>query len=105
MKSVQGFDLVYLFAESRLGDVQSVGGPSEVQLFCQDDDCVEVTNFDPGEHRSTPFTCGGDRQPPTSSKGTSTRGKAAKQSRDTLRKRIPPYKNILMLFPLNLFLS
>jgi hypothetical protein len=49
---VQCFDLIYLFAESRLSDVQSVGGPSEVQLFCQDDDCVEVTNFNPGEHCS-----------------------------------------------------
>jgi hypothetical protein len=52
MKSVQCFDLIYLFAESRLGDVQSVCGPSEVQLFGQDNDCVEVTYFNPGEHCS-----------------------------------------------------
>jgi hypothetical protein len=49
---VQCFDLIYLFAESRLGDVQSVCGPSEVQLFGQDDDCVEVTYFNLGEHCS-----------------------------------------------------
>jgi hypothetical protein len=52
VKSVHRFDLIYLFAESRLGDVQSVGGPSEVQLFGQDDDCVEVTYFNLGEHCS-----------------------------------------------------
>src|SRR5580698_2842968 len=53
MKSVQGFDLIYLFAESRLGDVQSVGGPSEVQLFGQDNHGVQVTYFNPGEHFSS----------------------------------------------------
>jgi hypothetical protein len=50
MKSVQGFDLIYLFAESRLSYVQSVGGPSEVQLFGQDSDGVQVTYFNLGEH-------------------------------------------------------
>src|SRR5580693_1722241 len=53
MKSVQGFDLIDLFAESRLGDVQSVGSPSEVQLFGQDNHGVQVTYFNPGEHFST----------------------------------------------------
>jgi hypothetical protein len=53
MKSVQGFDLIYLFAESRLGDVQSVGGPSEVQLFGQDNHGVQVTYFNSGEHFSS----------------------------------------------------
>ena len=53
MKSVQGFDLIYLFAESRLGNVQSVGGPSEVQLFGQDNNGVQVTYFNPGEHFSS----------------------------------------------------
>jgi hypothetical protein len=53
MKFMQGFDLIYLFAESRLGDVQSVGGPSEVQLFGQDNHGVQVTYFNPGEHFSS----------------------------------------------------
>src|ERR1700684_1531784 len=52
-KSVQAFDLIDLFAESRLGDVQSVGSPSEVQLFGQDNHGVQVTYFNPGEHFST----------------------------------------------------
>jgi hypothetical protein len=51
-KSVHCFDFIYLFAESRLGDVQSVGGPSEVQLFGQDNDGVQVTYFNPGQHFS-----------------------------------------------------
>jgi hypothetical protein len=53
MKSVQGFELIYLLAESRLGDVQSVGSPSEVQLFGQDNHGVQVTYFNPGEHFSS----------------------------------------------------
>jgi len=48
MKSVVFFDLSDLFAECRLGDVQSVGGPSEVQLFGQDNDRLQVTYFDLG---------------------------------------------------------
>jgi hypothetical protein len=55
MKSMLFFDLSDLFAECRLGDVQPVGCPSEVHLFGQDNDCLQVTHFDPGEHRSTPF--------------------------------------------------
>src|SRR5271166_1051500 len=53
MKFMQCFDLIYLFAESRLGDFQSVGGPSEVQLFGQYDHGVQVTYFNPGEHFSS----------------------------------------------------
>jgi hypothetical protein len=52
------FELIDLFAESRLGDVQSVGGPSEVQLFGQDNDGVQVTYFNPGEHFSSSFLIG-----------------------------------------------
>jgi hypothetical protein len=48
----ESFDLTYLFAESRLSDVQPFGSPREVQLFGQDNDCVQVTHFDRGEHRS-----------------------------------------------------
>ena len=80
MKSVVFFDLDNLFAECRLGDVQSVGSPREVQLFSQANNRVKVTYFDPGEHRSPPFRQMaeiGNR--PTSSKGTSEREKAAKK--------------------------
>ena len=48
------FEVSYLFAESRLGDVQSLRSPREVQLFGQDNDRVQVPNFDKGEHCSTP---------------------------------------------------
>jgi hypothetical protein len=41
-----------------LGDVQSVGGPSEVQLFGQDNHGVQVTYFNPGEHFSSSFLIG-----------------------------------------------
>ncbi len=61
MKSMLFFDLVDLFAECRLGDVQPVGGPSEIQLLGQDKDCLQVTYFDPGEHGSKPpLPIGGD---------------------------------------------
>ena len=56
MKSMLFFDLIDLFAECRLGDVQPVGGPGEVHLLGQDKDCLQVTYFDPGGHGSkTPF--------------------------------------------------
>src|SRR6266849_8167366 len=80
MKSMLFFDLIDLFAECRLGDVQPIGSPREIQLFSQDNDCVKVTYFDPGEHRSPPFRQTaeiGNR--PTSSKGTSESEKAAKK--------------------------
>jgi hypothetical protein len=46
------FEVGNLFAERRLGYVQSVRGPREVQLFGQDDDCVKVTDFEVREHCS-----------------------------------------------------
>jgi len=52
-KSMLFFDLSDLSAERRLGKVQSVGGPREVQLFGQDNDRVQVAYFDVGEHCST----------------------------------------------------
>jgi hypothetical protein len=70
VKSVQCFDLIYLFAESRLGDVQSVGGPSEVQLFGQDNHGVQVTYFNPGEHSSSSLSSSEIAHCPTSSQGT-----------------------------------
>jgi hypothetical protein len=50
MKSVVFFDLGNLFAECRLGDVQSVGSPCEVQFLGQDIDCVQMTDIELGEH-------------------------------------------------------
>jgi hypothetical protein len=49
-KSELLFDLSDLSAERRLGEVQSEGGLREVQLFGQDDDCVQVAYFDVGKH-------------------------------------------------------
>jgi len=55
-KSKLLFDLSDLSAERRLGKVQSVGGPREVQLFGQDNDGVQMTYFSPGEHSSKPLS-------------------------------------------------
>jgi hypothetical protein len=107
VKSVVFFDLGNLFAECRLGDVQSVGSPREVQLFGQDNDCVQVTYFDRGEHRSNSLFAKRQRsvnalyliqEPPRGGKQQNNLGLPE-------GKRIAPYGNILMLFPLNLFLS
>jgi hypothetical protein len=54
VKSMLFFEIGNLFAERRLGDVQSVRGPREVPLFGQDNDCVQVTDFEVGEHCSKP---------------------------------------------------
>jgi hypothetical protein len=54
VKSMLCFEVGDLFAERRLGYVQSVRGPSEVQLFGQGNDCVQVTYFNVGEHCSKP---------------------------------------------------
>ena len=48
------FEISYLFAKTRLCDVQSLGSLREVHLFGQDNDRVQVPNFDKGEHCSTP---------------------------------------------------
>jgi hypothetical protein len=53
------FDLIDLFAESRLGDVQPVGGPSEIQLLGQNEDCLQVTYLNPREHGSKSFSPSG----------------------------------------------
>ena len=42
------FDVSDLFAERRLGDMQSVRGAREVQLLGQDNDCMQVTHFNAG---------------------------------------------------------
>jgi hypothetical protein len=44
------FDLGDLFAKCRLGDVQSVGSPREVQFFGQDIDCAQMTDIEVREH-------------------------------------------------------
>ena len=54
VESVFSFEVGNLFGECRLGDVQSVRGPREVPLFGQDNDCVQVTDFEVGEHGSKP---------------------------------------------------
>jgi len=54
VKSMLFFKVGNLFAERRLGDVQSVCGPREVPLFGQDNDCVQVADFEVGEHCSNP---------------------------------------------------
>jgi hypothetical protein len=55
VKSMLCFEVGNLFAERRLGYVQSVRGPREVQLFGQGDDCVQVTYFNAREHGSHLF--------------------------------------------------
>jgi len=61
VKSMFFFEVGNLFAERRLGDVQSVRGPREVPLFGQNNDCVQVTDFEVGEHVSNPsLPNGGD---------------------------------------------
>jgi hypothetical protein len=59
MKSMLFFDLSDLFTECRLGDVQSVGGPSKAQLLGQSIDCLQVTHFNVGEHFSKPLSPNG----------------------------------------------
>jgi hypothetical protein len=54
VKSMLGFEVGNLFAERRLGYMQSVRGPPEVQLFGHGNDCKQVTYFDAGEHFSKP---------------------------------------------------
>ena len=49
-----GFEVCNLFAERRLRYMQSVRGAPEVQLFGQDNDCKQVTDFNAGEHVSKP---------------------------------------------------
>ena len=79
MKSILFFDLIDLFAECRLSDVQPVGSPREVQLLSQTNDRVKVTYFNPGEHCSNPLWQMEIGIRPTSSKGTSEREKAANE--------------------------
>jgi len=39
-----------------LGDVQPVGGTSEIQLLGQNEDCLQVTYLNPREHGSRSFS-------------------------------------------------
>ena len=54
LHSVLGFKVGDLLAEGGLCDMQSKRGLGEVQLFGQDNDRVQVPNFDIGEHCSIP---------------------------------------------------
>jgi len=54
VESMFAFEVGDLFGEGRLGNVQSVRGPREVPLFGQDNDCVQVADFEIGEHGSKP---------------------------------------------------
>ena len=49
------FQFCDLLAKSWLRDVQPVRRASEVHFFGQNDDCVEMTHFDIGEHSSNPL--------------------------------------------------
>src|SRR5438270_6920833 len=46
VKSILLFEFGDLLAKRRLGDVQPVGGTSEVHFFGQNDYCMEMTDFD-----------------------------------------------------------
>jgi hypothetical protein len=56
------FEIGNLLAEGGLRDVQSLGSLREVQLFGQDNDRVQVPNFNKGEHCSTPRSRVGSHQ-------------------------------------------
>jgi hypothetical protein len=50
VKSMLFFEVGNLLAERRLGDMQSVRGSREVPLFGQDNDGVQVADFEVREH-------------------------------------------------------
>jgi hypothetical protein len=50
VESVLSFEVGNLFGEGRLADMQSVRSPREVPLLGQGNDCLQVTNFEVGEH-------------------------------------------------------
>jgi hypothetical protein len=50
VESVLSFEVGNLFGECRLADMQSVRSPREVPLLGQGNDCLQVTNFEVGEH-------------------------------------------------------
>jgi hypothetical protein len=56
VKSILFFEVRNLFAERRLGFMQCVRGSPEVQLFGQDNDCKQVTDFNAGEHGFKPHS-------------------------------------------------
>jgi len=90
MKSMLFFDLSDLLAERRLADAQSLRSAREVKFLGQDNDCVQVTYINVGEHCSKPFRQTAEiGKCPTSSKGTSAREKAAQKiAWDERRKEI-----------------
>jgi hypothetical protein len=88
--------------------VQPLGSPREVQLFGQDNNRVQVTHFDRGEHHSNSFYAKRNgsvnalyliQEPP---------GGRKQQKRRADHQRKEDYslaQNILMLFAIKLFLS
>ena|ERR1700687_602734 len=62
MKSMLFFDLSDLLAERRLADTQSLRCAREVKFLRQDNDCVQVTYINVGEHFSKPFRKNGEDQ-------------------------------------------
>jgi hypothetical protein len=54
-ESVFPLDLVDLESQRWLCDVQPVSRTREVHFFGQNDDCMEMTHFDTGEHNSNPL--------------------------------------------------
>jgi len=56
MKSMLFFDLSDLLAERRLADAQSLRSAREVKFLGQDNDCVQVTYINVGEHCSKPLS-------------------------------------------------
>jgi hypothetical protein len=59
MKSKLFFDLSDLLAERRLADAQSLRSVREVEFLGQNNDCVQVTHFNVGEHCSIPLSPNG----------------------------------------------
>jgi hypothetical protein len=59
LKSMLFFEVGDLLAERGLGDVQSVRSPREVPLFGQDNDGLQVADFNLSEHGSTSFSPSG----------------------------------------------
>jgi len=54
------FNLGNLFADCRLGEVQSVSSLREVQFLSQNKNCVQVTYLNVGEHSPNLVRCAMD---------------------------------------------
>jgi hypothetical protein len=54
-ESIFPLDLIDLESQCRLCDMQPMSRTSEAHLFGQNDNCMEMTHFDIGEHNSNPL--------------------------------------------------